>query len=373
MKKTIISTLFILILIITFLSCTKENPTKPILQKVEEITIANTENWDEWCFGREYYDLRKSCSYIYLNNQKKFSIDIYDISNKVLYKTLKISNTGQELGVFIQNFDSIFVFDRKNLRLYLIDTSAQIKNKWELTKALADNNSLYDAYSLWSTPMYYNKNLLLLNIGGGNTVPEYYANNCLLIYNLIDNSFYKTVKFPKIYQQGKDYLKYFATHCLADSMLIYSFEIDHNIYIYNLDGNLRKKIHCKSNYLNNFENADTSKTHFHEYNSKFMIENGEYFNIIYDKYQQLFYRIVRHNMSMVDSNGKVYDDIDGKWSIIIMDKNFNILTEQVFPEKIYNIYNIIPTKEGLLISTYNRKNPKYNKYIYSFDVFKIKN
>jgi putative lipoic acid-binding regulatory protein len=366
MKKR--SSLIVFILLLSVVSCTRE---KPALQKIGEVKFAIDDSVDINPDFRYYFEENTHRQILYAPSKWRKSIDIYDLSKPSQIINIRFTNTGNYLSVYIHNFDSIFVIDENRSELFISDFNGNILHKWDLNNALKDKDSIYSAYSFGTTPIYYYNNKVFQNIGGSGSPDEFYRKYCLLIYDIKDTTFRKSVNFPAIYQQGKDYLRSAATHCIAENMLVYSFEFDHNIYLYDLNGNLTKKIYRKSQYLDKFAEADSSKTRYHGYDTRFRIENGEYFNIIYDKYQQLFYRIVRHNMSMVDSNGKVNDNIDGKWSIIIKDKNFNVLTEQVFPEKIYNIYNIIPTKAGLLISTYNKNNSQYNKNVYSFDVFKF--
>ena len=84
-----------------------------------------------------------------------------------------------------------------------------------------------------------------------------------------------------------------------------------------------------------------------------------YANIIFDKYRNTYYRIAKHK-----SNSNNLKDF--KFSIMILDKNFNILGEQIFNNLEYNISACFVSKNGLLL-----KKQDDLSGITKYDIYKV--
>ena len=60
-----------------------------------------------------------------------------------------------------------------------------------------------------------------------------------------------------------------------------------------------------------------------------------------------------------------------KFSIIILDKNFNIIGETLFPEGIYNSYVFFVHKDGLYISKDYQMNYDQSEDFLTFELFNL--
>lgn len=168
-------------------------------------------------------------------------------------------------------------------------------------------------------------------------------------------------------------IEYGYSRCFDNNNFVYSFFFDEDIYIVNMNHSKIRKLKVKSKYL--------PKIKFERNNSldlnvalKKMNEVAMYGNLLYDKYRQVYYRFVypetevttKTNLSDLWQFGRK------KFSVIVLDRNFNILGETLFPEGLYNSTLTFINKEGIYISTSHILNPNYNDGILSFKCFKIK-
>lgn len=104
---------------------------------------------------------------------------------------------------------------------------------------------------------------------------------------------------------------------------------------------------------------------------KLMCEIPYYGDIIYDEYRQLYYRIAypKDSLKEGESLSDMMQSGRTRFSIIILDKDLNVVGETMFPENLYrsNLYYI--EKDGLYISSNHYKNSHYNEDNLSFDRF----
>ena len=119
-----------------------------------------------------------------------------------------------------------------------------------------------------------------------------------------------------------------------NNQFIYSFQIDENIYVASIDHETIRKINIKSKYINNIPN------------DKIPVD----FNLQW-------------------RGRAVYGR--KKFSIIILDQNFNIIGETLFPESIYNSYVFFVDKEGLYMSRDYQMNYEQSENYMTFELFKL--
>ncbi len=370
MKHSLTKLSTILFFILILISCTHKNNEKNLLYKVSTINIAIDDSTDN-TGGKLliYVDKSSSNNYLCKYNNIRNSWDIYNLTTKKLFKIIRFNNNLLEYngGLLIQNFNKIFAYDYNLNKLIVSDTSGKIYQIKDLSSMLKDNNTKYEASSI-CCPIGIYQNSIFMEARAKLPPRQFYFGKCLFIYDLKKDTSFLTISFPNLYKYNKDFGKYAAAFNIVNNQLIYSFEVDPNLYIYDLQGNLLKSINAKSNFLDKFDFLDSTKEHDIKSFREFNMAHGSYFNLIYDKYNKLFYRIIRHNMPLTDKNNKINDFLYADFSIIILDKDLNIITEQFFKGSIYDFSNIIPTNMGLLIS----KNPKLDREHIAFDIYKFK-
>lgn len=79
-------------------------------------------------------------------------------------------------------------------------------------------------------------------------------------------------------------------------------------------------------------------------------EHGNYnFSVKYDKYRNLYYRIVKHSFMNKQEDIRVTEYYEKPWSFIILDENFNYIDEIAFTgEECLTGFVIMP--DGLLFT-----------------------
>ena len=75
-----------------------------------------------------------------------------------------------------------------------------------------------------------------------------------------------------------------------------------------------------------------------------------YHRLIFDPFKQVYYRFYAHPLPEKGPDGLYSTTRDKRYSIMVLDKNFNLLAERPLPDECFFIYFSIPTKEALLIN-----------------------
>ena len=89
-----------------------------------------------------------------------------------------------------------------------------------------------------------------------------------------------------------------------------------------------------------------------EWGPKQNLELARSGDLIYDPYREVYYRFAYPKVSLVNDMNWWGKSIFGrtKFSVIILDKDFQIIGETLFPESIYNSYVFFVREDGLYIS-----------------------
>lgn len=323
--------------------------------------------------------------FYYLNGINEFLVNLnkddnilefYDFKSKKLFYEINLNKnpeTSPKLwGFYVHNLDSIFTLRYRENIIAIIDTAGNVRSKWQITDNIY-NSKKYELTAWANCPFYYKDKKIFVN-SRIFSYKEFYDVPSWLI---IDLSYQpplltKTGTFPNIYRQGKDYYAFNSYGVLNENnQLIFSFEIDPNLYVYNKDS-FTAILPAKSRYLDDgFEEFDTTQVMDLNYVSKYQIISGKYSQIIYDKFRNLYYRMVHHKQQHENPDGTINEYFDKEWSIIIMDASFNILDEIKMESRKYYFNNILVTQDGLLISNNHELNAHYTPNKFSFSLFKI--
>ena len=102
-------------------------------------------------------------------------------------------------------------------------------------------------------------------------------------------------------------------------------------------------------------------------------ESPSYHNIMYDRYRDVYYRIVELPYEF-KQNESIFGTPKGReFSIIIFDQNFNIIGETMFPGNKYFYKMSFVGRDGLYISENNEANPDFDEDKLVFTCFKLEN
>ncbi|MGI6370197.1 MAG: DUF4221 family protein [Candidatus Kapaibacterium sp.] len=240
----------------------------------------------------------------------------------------------------LHTLDSIFAIVCYQNKLCQFSRQGELVNEWDIK--LFDDSISYEAYFL--KPLI-NDDVIYFEIGADLSVPAFYNTKHIGMIKLLDGKirgYKKIINYPDFYRQDSSYLLLDVNKLIYNNKeLLISYGLSHDLYLYKDDTNYRT-INVKSRYLDTFRYEQTN------YRDQ-QIEDGKYSDILYDKYRNLYYRVVRHNQNMYNPDGTVNDYWDCSWSIIFLNSDLSIIDEIFFPAKKYLACEVVITSEGILL------------------------
>ncbi|WP_041779163.1 DUF4221 family protein [Belliella baltica] len=237
--------------------------------------------------------------------------------------------------------------------------------------------SMVNHYSRVTNPTIYENGKLYfsdLTLNGFlNSVESMESFRPAIEVDLIENkvTLIEKIKVPDFYKE-KTWQAYWGnfSRIKNDDLWIYSWKAMDSLLIFDENMNLLKSVNAKSEFakpLNTSSGDQTVEVQFQE-----SITQTSYTSILYDPYREVYYRFVLIGRALDDSYLEdQFPTLKNDFSIIVLDKDFNILTEKRFPSKIHYPYKSFVGKKGLYLS---RTNPFYediNEDEVVFDVYEF--
>ncbi len=158
--------------------------------------------------------------------------------------------------------------------------------------------------------------------------------------------------FPEKYIiTGDSYNDHLPSACIGkNNNICVSFGADDNISLYH-DSTLLLRKKVRSIYIDKFNPYPDEKLFDMLYLKNYVAEEPKYINIIYDPFENVYYRIVKHRHEKSASN-----DAGDSWSVIMLDTELNVLGELKFTSD-YKKDIFIPTPVGIITAKQNQRNP----------------
>lgn len=377
-----------LIIAFLFFSCSKKKEIKSVSFELSqnfeietEKDIINSNNTSVF-----YYDwdsLELIGAYSQINN----TIYLFDYYTKEIYKRINLNHLGiDRIRTFqFDGSDLIIVVEELTTNYFVLNGKGELLNSFNFdfldpklnSGRFSSNNGgakgnsmkffngklVINIFPMTSDPEALNHSyeLILNNYKGENPLMK---NNCTIVdsFNLYRSQFFDVNKFKGVWN---------TFTCVNGDYLFFSFAESNDILLYN-NGKFKELNLEKSKYVDE-EYFDFSNVANSLYFADYMVRNNWYSSLIYDRYRNLYYRMVLHGNQDFELERTHFQWSGVKpFSIMIFDEDFNFINEQIFPPFIYYTYTpIIPTKEGVLISKYNSFNPELKSYMLQFDLFNV--
>ena len=156
-----------------------------------------------------------------------------------------------------------------------------------------------------------------------------------------------------------------------DNRLVCSFVESDSVMVTD-DLNNTKWYNAKSRFLNSMTPHVNHPTE-DVYDIIRWKEKGKYWHIMYDKYRDVYYRFAEMPCELAD-NEDPYDEFVPRvreFSVIVLDKDFNIIGETKFPGSKYFYKMSFVGRDGLYISENNLANPEFDEDKLVFGCFKL--
>lgn len=331
-------------------------------------------------FGLNYYANQDEYLF-YLNNQNN-DILIFDVKRQTQKEKLHFDREGPASvgilsGFFVHNLDSIFLFSYTKNSIFISDLKGQIKS--EIHYEIPDEYSSPNILPVFhSTPFIKEGKIIVKTLPMDNF--RELTNDDLKQKHLsysIDLANGEVQLNPYFYPE--DYwskqIKDFQFSYVGDGeKVVFSFYGDHRLY-YSL--NLKSPLEAKeaaSKFLQgNFGIFKLDGTR--EERLAYLGSSQHYKSVIYDPYREVFYRLCFPQVAYeTEEEVMNYINHPKAFSIMILDKELNIIGESLITESNSNYYpaNIFIGKNGLYISNSHPENEEIIEDELSFSLFELK-
>lgn len=313
------------------------------------------------------------------------SIYYYDVGSPSDINKIKLDIEGENGVGHLETISAHFFKDQNNIyiyniavgKLFLVNSKGNILNKYDIIdyKASTDNpfpeitalqpmeiiaDDIYFPCGLNSRKMKYSNSNTVLKFNIKTLKKEY----ILPFSNKYDNAFYGST------------FKYLPSITFNSKKIFVSFPIEHNVFGYDI-GNLKNKVefNASSEYVerkikpfNNDVKYGLSKNRNFKKEDIFSLTTPDYQSIKYDKYRNVFYRIVhvRRTKEEVRLNNLLFSP---NISIILLDSNYVKIGEVLLDGGKYHHVMIDVCKEGLAIA--RRDYYKKNENELVFEILKL--
>lgn len=328
--------------------------------------------------GDRVSPMPSSSQLLTINGEEMYSIldenklYIYNIDADSLTQTIDLSSFGtlnNYSGFTIVNMDSIFVYNYNKKTLYLTDNTAQQLNSWDI----ADPDGYVDVEATSESPILYHYPYVVMSGSRIGHPDDKYGKDFHIsaVLDLSNNIVSYKWRYPDSYSKGNFgglYMNKIYQTINEKGDIVLSFPISHEIIELQCNSDNERDIYLGSRYTKSIQSSDLNAIkEFWDKNKriKYYTEQHSYANILYDKYRDVYYRIVRHPLK--DWNGGTFIK---PISIITMSGKGELLSETAVISSSNDLiyHNIHISKKGLLIQKNTRDE---NKVV--FKVFSLHN
>ncbi|NJL77377.1 MAG: DUF4221 family protein [Saprospiraceae bacterium] len=390
--KVSISNLLFFVLCFCFIQCNVDDTAKSCEDTHAIVTIDKTYpavhidlDLDKKPYDFRVYDVfdnneRTVLSYY---TDEEHTIQMVDLNESIFLPSIPLAKEGTNKvesvnDIIVHNKDSIFVFSGELQQIYLINGQGAVIKKIDLAKIL--ENEKLPTYVVSNSPeskiIYWSDKKLLIfqvtyELSDSYYTPELYKHPFIGLYSLENEKLEKIGRYPESYQENETAFEdYYPIATDFKDKIVTCYGVSHHVGATNLSNQSTEFYCAKSNFLGTSFNLLQYDAPFPKRN-EFYRTSGFYTKILYDKYNNCYYRLVKHDQNNKDENDKLSQYLQSKWSILVLDNQLNVVKEAIFDDKLYDFDIIAVTRNGLLISKENPFSSSNQEEVLSFDLIKI--
>lgn len=300
-------------------------------------------------------------------NWSKNNLQIYDLHKEAKIKEIVFDQEGPEgvsevFGIHVHNLDSIFLFNQGSGQIYLADTSGRVYNT--IKYKAPDNYTpafVHNTYFL-SSPILNGDNLIVKTHFHGHIAhisnEELSEKELLYSVNLKTGSTqFLGLKYPSDYLV--DGIKYVEPSITSgNNTFVISYFGDHRIYYVDQSEREMKNKLVKSRYVEErlpVLSPDVDPLGLRSY----AYASPHYETITHDPFRNVYLRFAFHHYEL-DPDVPIHElrNYSGPFSIQILDKELNLISETAFEKNIYHPFDFFIGEEGLYLSINHPMNPE---------------
>lgn len=369
------------------ISCNSEHP-------LEKASLEATSEMVSFSVGTNSSQFIKSLSvftdslgndYLTFQSNEYPEIYVYDMKDQKLVKTIIYQREGADgigpkaAGYMMKDWNEIYVPNLYKPEISVIDSSGHKLQVLDLTRWNQDYSPVPTRSVVGNPFVIHQGNLYCMQL------PNPYKLNRDDMMSPTDISVCLdgdggVKSLPMAYPRkiadcfGKPSLgiEQGMSRCFNGEDFVYSFAFDENIYIFSpKNGEVRKK-EIKSRYIEDLKFPDHIPNDFN-LAVKMMCELPFYSHLVYDEFRQLYYRFVfpRMDLNNDENFAELWQSGRNQFSVMILDKELNVLGETLLPENHYRSNLFYITEKGLYISESHYKNPSFNDDSLIFRLFVV--
>ncbi len=308
----------------------------------------------------------------YLNPRRNeiifFYLDSLKPSHKVSLVQEGRDGVGVVVGYVIQSLDSIFITSKGIKELFLVNEDGTLLRKIDYSGISPRGMA---CYSTTRMPAILNDNAIYLPRleGNWNIITEGQMtsfNLCLKINKSDGKASLLPVTYPKELCETNS-VQYQWVY--GDDVFVYSFNRSHKLFI-TADFGQWKEVNAKSRYFDKMDPQPESGDP-QDY-LRYSCGTPSYEGILYDIYRGVYYRLCFPGKEIKKGDNMMQLSLfKPRFSILIMDKEFNIMGETMLPENRFYLNELFVAKEGLYISENNVYNENYDENYITYRLLKL--
>jgi len=316
----------------------------------------------------------------YQSNTHPASIEVYNLQSESFVKRIDLPMEGPNnyygvVNFTVHNFDSIFLHNEANpLTFYLTDTAANNVDRWYA-------KGRYEAAGwAYSAPPHYDpveKKIWFYSISPMYFYPDdkkFFNQAYLSTFDLSDNTVksFDQLTYPDQYvtefKNGNWYPWYERPrYNYSDKKAYISFALSPQIKV--IEGDSIYDICLGTDLLDLPEPVSKDINDFPS-NNQFFMQSGRYFGVVEDNYRNLLIRAVKFSQEKKNLDGLLNKHYNAEFALIVYRENKPLGIIKL-PKNIFNPHLIIPSKDGLLISTDNPFNKNNNENFLDFNLISL--
>ena len=349
-----------LVIISIVLGCKFQNDTNITKIKLEATNL-NIEKWISkstkgYLYGHRFFQIEDT-DLLYYFSMLDTSIYIETFKEERLKKSFSIKFLMDSLNISLNDLKGFYLPNEKEAWVSFYSVENQIfrifLNEFELKSYFVQNNGFIErGFFANINCCFIYDSLFLTPIISSNTERENHVRFPIGIFKIKDNEvdlIEKVGTYPSNYNIKNMYDNFNQITKISNDSILVSFLYNDTVDLY-VKEKLDKRIILKSDSSKEFLGFSGSEFDINAI-KVFNLSMQRYERLIYDKSNQLYYRIFTFNAPK-SNKGKI--EMSQVWSLNIFDKNFNKVGEQMFKYKEYDKFNIFIHDKGIYLINYSQ-------------------
>lgn len=316
----------------------------------------------------EYSMMINNTEYLIRSNGDNNSVDLFNLTTLKFERRINLPFYFE--AFYLKSLDSVYAIENEINVLSLFDGKGKLLQKTNFDNSFGDSLTKYVVYASNNNLLSLADGRFVFKITANVRVPEYYSYPTIGIYDIASQKLIKTASYPQFMQKRDIWLSFDPNYCINDkNEIVNSFDVEHNLNIFDNYGRLRWSVDAKSKYIEQFEPIQKDKSYNASYSQEYEVTRNRYSGLFYDKFRDLYYRVAVHSQKHINDDGTVNQYGSNPWSIIVMDSEFRIIKEIEMERDMYQISSMVVVRNGLLIQKNDEKTKSEDDLEYT--LFKI--